>query len=260
MPPPPTQQQRRNKSAVALTLTLVAGYVDIIGYLSLYHVFTAHMTGTTVHVGHSLANRDWPSAATAGAALAGFVIGSIVGRVLIELGGRIRVRAIASVTLALEAALLIAFVLATGSNLPAIRAHGGAAPALLLALLGAAMGLQTATLTRIGPLTVHTTFITGMLNKFAQLVSHVFFDSYDLVRGNRNESELRDRRRKTLGQVAFMFSLWFLYFSGAAIGTWLQSWWHVRALYLAIVILLLALAVDQLSPLSIEEEREQFER
>jgi hypothetical protein len=29
------------------------------------------------------------------------------------------------------------------------------------------MGTQTATLTRIGPLTIHTTFVTGMLNKFA---------------------------------------------------------------------------------------------
>ena len=44
------------------------------------------------------------------------------------------------------------------------------------------MGLQTATLTRIGPLTIHTTFVTGMLNKFAQLLAHGMYHAYDLLR------------------------------------------------------------------------------
>lgn len=33
------------KSIVALGLTLAAGYVDIAGYITAFHTFTAHMTG-----------------------------------------------------------------------------------------------------------------------------------------------------------------------------------------------------------------------
>lgn len=39
---------------MAVLLTFVAGWVDIVGYLAVYHLFTANMTGTTVHLGHDL--------------------------------------------------------------------------------------------------------------------------------------------------------------------------------------------------------------
>ena len=43
------------KLFVALILTFVSGLVDIIGYLGIYHFFTAHLTGTTVQLGRGLA-------------------------------------------------------------------------------------------------------------------------------------------------------------------------------------------------------------
>ena len=39
------------KAVVALAVTFVAGFVDIVGYLGIYHILTAHVTGTTVHTG-----------------------------------------------------------------------------------------------------------------------------------------------------------------------------------------------------------------
>jgi hypothetical protein len=35
------------KSAIALLLTFAAGCVDIVGYLAIYQIFTANMTGAT---------------------------------------------------------------------------------------------------------------------------------------------------------------------------------------------------------------------
>ncbi len=239
---------RHNKAAVALLLTFAAGCVDIIGYLTLYQVFTAHMTGDTVHRGESALHGRWGDAASAGCVIAAFLLGSIVGRTVIEIGSRRGVRNIASANLLLEAALIAAVVPLTGS------AGGHMLP--LLAMLAAAMGMQTATLTRIGPLTVHTTFVTGMLNKLAQLLSHAAFVSYDIVRGEATTAH----RARILRQARFIGSIWVLYLAGAVTGTWLRSAWGTRALWLPAGLVAMTLVGDQLAPLSVEEEHEEPEK
>jgi hypothetical protein len=55
----------------------------------------------------------------------------------------------------------------------------------------------------------------------------------------------------------FMFTIWLCYMFGSVAGTWMHSRWNVSALYLPVVILVIAAGVDQVRPLSIEEEREQ---
>jgi uncharacterized membrane protein YoaK (UPF0700 family) len=176
----------RVKSIIALLLTLTLGEVDIVGYITVYHFFVAHMTGTTVHFGNKLAIRDWSDAVRPGVTIFSFVVGSIVGRSIIEVGARARRRTIATITLLIEAGLLLTLVWIR-PGFPSSRDLQGMAlwmTCLLLALLAAAMGLQTATLTRIGPLTVHTTFVTGMLNKLAQTLSQSIFWVHDQWRAH----------------------------------------------------------------------------
>ena len=72
-----TLANRRMKVVVALGLTFAAVDVDIIGYLALYPIFTAHMTGTTVHLASKLATRGWSDATIAGSVLAAFIGGSL---------------------------------------------------------------------------------------------------------------------------------------------------------------------------------------
>ena len=67
------------KVAVALMLTLASGIVDIVGYLGVFHLFTAHLTGTTVQLGHSVVNRTWSDAVPAVIIVFSFVIGSLFG-------------------------------------------------------------------------------------------------------------------------------------------------------------------------------------
>jgi len=102
-------QHLQTKSAIALALTLAAGFVDIVGYISLHNVFTAHMTGETVHLAQNLLQRDWFEVAAAGCVIGAFLLGSIVGRTIIEIGWRTGTRTIASATLLLEL-ILIALV------------------------------------------------------------------------------------------------------------------------------------------------------
>jgi uncharacterized membrane protein YoaK (UPF0700 family) len=240
-------QHLQTKSAIALALTLAAGFVDIVGYISLHNVFTAHMTGETVHLAQNLLQRDWFEAAAAGCVIGAFLLGSIVGRTIIEIGWRTGTRTIASATLLLEL-ILIALVVPFAE----IHPDGGSTLALL-ALLAAAMGVQTATLTRIGSLTVHTTFVTGMLNKLAQLLSQAVFLNHDIHHGH----DMRAERRKVGREARFIFSVWFCYLAGAALGTLMNSLWGPRVLLLPVCIVTSAAFVDQARPLSIEEEQDQ---
>lgn len=237
-----------SKAAVALLLTFAAGSVDIIGFLSLYHTFTAHMTGLTVHLGQDITQAQTRDAFVLACTLAAFVIGSVFGRTMVEIGLRKKLRSAAAPSLTLEFLLLLTVALAGAESKWRVG---------MLLLLAAAMGVQTATLTRVGPLTIHTTFVTGMLNKLAQLVSNALFLSYDEVRGRHERSYLR---RVLHRQALFIFSIWVLYLTGAVVGTAMESAWGVRSLFLPAAVVLSVTILDQVYPLAIQEERDQGER
>jgi uncharacterized membrane protein YoaK (UPF0700 family) len=203
------------------------------------------MTGTTVHLGQSAIQAHWADALHAGAIVLAFMVGSIIGRSMIEYGARSGFQRIASATLLLEGALIASVVVGVKREGPLL---------VWPVMLASAMGLQTATLTRVGPLTVHTTFVTGMLNKLAQLVSHGLFVSYDRLRGRTTESTPGD----LFCQASFIFSVWAMYLAGAALGTWLVWIRNIRALLFALAVIALAIAVDQAIPLSNEEEHEEL--
>ncbi len=248
------------KSAVAIILTFAAGCVDIVGYLSAYHTFTAHMTGNTVHLGNSLFGGDAKEAGLAGLVLIAFVGGSLAGRALIEIGARNRIRAIASWTLGIEAALLA--IVASG-ELGGLRSQAVVLyPKTALGLLAFAMGLQTATITRVGALTVHTTFVTGMINKFCQLVSQAIFDAFDAVSGSSSPAVVQrlQHRHQTVRKASFIFAIWCTYTVGAIAGTGLASKWELRSLFIPVALLCVAVIADQVLPLAIEEEKDQSER
>lgn len=258
----PQTPRVKEKSAVALLLTFAAGLVDVVGYLTLYHSFVAHMTGTTVHLGHQLVIGDWTQAAKAGTVIASFVSGSVVGRAIIELGVRCHKRKVATVSLVFEAALVLAVIETYPWLLGRTNDQTLWKVCVLLAMLAGAMGLQTATLTRIGPLTVHTTFVTGMLNKLAQALSQWFFWIHDQHKERAALMLiLRSSPQHTAFQNAvFMSAIWLSYIVGSVIGTFMDAQWRMAALYLPVLILLISAATDQARPLSIEEEKEQAQQ
>ncbi|MBV9610588.1 MAG: DUF1275 domain-containing protein [Acidobacteria bacterium] len=235
------------KSVVALMLTFTAGYVDIVGYVAIYKLFVANMTGNTVHLASNFLHANWAEASLAGFVLLAFVAGSVSGRVIIELGARAGVRSVASITLLLEGVLIAAVLTLSllGRTLPARD---------LLLMLAAAMGLQTASLTRVGPLSVHTTFVTGMINKFAQLFSHTILLGYDRLRGSR---EAPEQQRTAARESLFFASIWILYFLGALIGAGVHGKLGLQALRVPVVLIAAAIVVDQLRPLSLQEEQDQ---
>ena len=229
----------RGKIAVALSLTMVGGFVDAVGYIALFEVFTANMSGNTVHVGMYLGQRNWMELLRPLCAIVSYVVGMAATRIAVGVAGRVGWRRIASFTFAAEAVLLALFAHATP------RMHLGQIVDLqsisyfsLVALLAFAMGVQTATLTHIGPLTVYTTFVTGTLTKLTESFTRVLFWVYDQARAGISGIGARALRQADVQEGAMLASTWSCYVVGAAVGTVLKARWELRALYVPVMLLI----------------------
>jgi uncharacterized membrane protein YoaK (UPF0700 family) len=135
-------------SRVAL-LCSVAGFVDAFGYLQFGHVFAANMTGNTVLLSIAAAEGDWRRVGLYAATLAAFVTGAFVAGLLKHALQR------PHMAILIAAALLVLVHLIAGDA------------AIGLMLLGAAMGLQGAALSRFGTITLTTVVITRVILRFA---------------------------------------------------------------------------------------------
>lgn len=248
------------KVAVALCLTSIGGFVDAVGYIALFQIFTANMSGNSVHLGMYLANRDWAGFLRPACAVASYVSAMIITRVAVQVAGRRRVRSIASLTLAVEALLLLLFARATPAmHLGQVADLQSSAYFTLVAILAFAMGVQTGTLTHIGALTVYTTFVTGTLTKFAESFTRALFWAYDYLRlsGRMSQVVSSAPQQKDVRTSAFLALVWLCYLIGAMLGAIATYRWELRSLYLPAVLLVVFIVIDQFYPLGMEEERRQ---
>jgi uncharacterized membrane protein YoaK (UPF0700 family) len=242
--PRPTPGRRaidRRRARLALLLSTTAGFVDAVGWLELSHVYTANMTGNTVDVGRGLALFDLAEVALRAWPIGMFVAGLLISSLVFEAGRRRRARRTPALVLALEAALLLAFA-ASGGRSQAAR-PGGASFYLLVALPCVAMGLQNATLTRVGALTVRTTHVTGTLSRMAGFLAEWVVSAYDRLRGTGSRP-----RRASARKALLLFGLWSGYVAGATAGVVLLKQWLSWALAFPAVALFAAAAVAALHP------------
>lgn len=249
-----------DKILAALLLTAIGGFVDAIGWISLSEVFTANMSGNSIHVGMELGMLNLWALRRFGCAIVAFVSGLILTRVTVEAASRAGVKRIASATLAIEALLLLAFARATPemhagqiSNQDSWLYFG------LIAALAFAMGIQTGTMTHLGPLTVYTTFVTGCLTKFSESFAHTLFWIYDNVKRGVSlfETLLRLRTSVDANATLLLLSVWICYVIGAALGTAMKHQWELKALYFPAGFLIALILVDRLRPLSETDEEKQ---
>jgi uncharacterized membrane protein YoaK (UPF0700 family) len=140
---------------LVVALTVAAAATDALSYLGLGHVFPANMTGNTVLLGLGLATGDRAAAARSAVTLGAYVLAAFtVGAATAGHGSPGVVRR----ALAVELALLAAYA-GWWLSLPAHPV--GAARYGLVALAGAAMGTQSATVQRLRLPDISTTYITG---------------------------------------------------------------------------------------------------
>jgi uncharacterized membrane protein YoaK (UPF0700 family) len=180
--------QRALVTSCALGFT--AGYVDTLGFIALFGLFTAHVTGNFVLIGSELAHPTH-GVLIKFLAFPAFIAAVAASRVL-ALGASRRGRTAAPPLLLLQWLLLAACMLCGWRAQPIVDASG----AWVLAtgvLAAAAMGVQNAAGRLAFAALAPTTVMTGN-------VTQLVLDSVDLLRGPADEA-LRERIGKFLWPV-----------------------------------------------------------
>jgi uncharacterized membrane protein YoaK (UPF0700 family) len=243
--PHATRRRIAQATALAAMLTFVAGFVDLVGYVALYHVFTANMTGNTIAIGRGLFENDIGVALRRGFAIPMFVLGLLASRLCVHVATRRRVRSIAGWLFAAEALLLAAFVV-LGHGMPSDAAiEQTPLYYLLVALPAFAMGLQNATLTHFGPLSVRTTHVTGNLAKFADAFAQYLVWLHARIAVTHRLPLLAESHQEPSFRKSLLLAGVFLcYLAGAIIGAWLYSRFRLLALIVPIAGLVAIVAVE----------------
>ena len=138
---------------LAVSLSMLAGYVDAIGFLSAQGYFVSFMSGNTTRLAVDLLD-NWRVALTPGLLIVGFVLGVAAGAVTAIKAGKRRKPAV----IALVAALL---------TLAALARVAAVVP-LSVALMVLAMGAINNTFQRDGTVSIGLTYMTGALVRLGQ--------------------------------------------------------------------------------------------
>jgi uncharacterized membrane protein YoaK (UPF0700 family)/uncharacterized protein YndB with AHSA1/START domain len=192
----PPDSDDRPSDLVLLALTAVAAAADAVTYLSLDKVFPANMTGNTVLLAVGVAGLEKAKTLHCLVALGGFVAGALVaGLFSAGLPWRPALRR----GTALEVAVLgAAFGWWLSLADPTAAAYG------LIPLVAFAMGVQSATISRLG-VGVSTTYITGTWTRVS---------SWAASRIRRPVEQPRRHERQALVLV--------VYFGGALLAGYVQ--------------------------------------
>lgn len=135
--PPSPQLVRR----IGAALAFVAGFVDTVGFIALFSLFTAHVTGNFVVIGASLVNNG-SGLLTKLLALPVFVLSVAIAHLV--MAARMRAGRPSHIVALVAQAVLLALFMALGLAAGPFQ-HGDAPLAMLTGLVGvAAMGIQNA--------------------------------------------------------------------------------------------------------------------
>jgi uncharacterized membrane protein YoaK (UPF0700 family) len=149
--------------ALLLIMTTVTGLVDAVSILSLGRVFVANMTGNVVFVGFALAGAPGFSLAASLSALAGFLVGALLGGSLVSRFGRHRGLLLRNTAAAELLLLLAALLVVLGVN----SVLDSTSRDVVAALAALALGLQNAAVRRLAVPDLTTTVLTMTLTGIA---------------------------------------------------------------------------------------------
>jgi uncharacterized membrane protein YoaK (UPF0700 family) len=180
---------------IAIALTFTSGANDVASFTRLGDVFTSVMTGNIVLLGLSLAERSVSLASHTVVSIGGYIAGVAGGtwvshgfkvrsggRPADEEGDQARVSVLPGhVSWALFAELVLLAGFTAGWEVTGSRPAGWA-QFVLLAVLAAAMGVQSSAVNEMGLAAVSTTFLTGTLTG---LVSSLVRPGQDTPHGPR---------------------------------------------------------------------------
>ena len=155
---------RRSLPLIVLLLTFTTGLVDAVSYLGLGRVFSGIQTGNLVVIGFALGGSEEFTVVGPALSLVAFFIGAALGGRLANRWSN-RHRRWFAIALTSEAVLIGLAALAAAG--PAVDALGDWHTYVVVILLGAAMGLRSATIRRLSAPEVSTTVLTSTITSLA---------------------------------------------------------------------------------------------
>lgn len=237
------------RSVAAPALAGVAGFVDVVSYVSL-NVFTAHMSGNSARLGVYLGRGAYHDVLVAAFAIGVFIVSIVLGTCLMEILVRRGNRA-PEATLVVAQAVLLGIFAAVGAagavhglvpHAPAVRFYG------LVACAVTAIGLQTSCLQRVSGRTVRTTYVSGMLTSLADEVATLTVVRSSARRDPRpsyllDELEMK-RGSAAVQRIMLLAAIWLAYAAGAVGGAFAQRSWQMRSLLIPIGVLVAVAATS----------------
>jgi uncharacterized membrane protein YoaK (UPF0700 family) len=163
----------RQKSRLAISLSWVAGYTNVITFVMLGSIVVSHVTGNVTHFGLAVGEAiemqpgAWRQVLFFGHLVLWFFLGAISSAVMTEIARRRGVRSKYMLPMAVEALLLTALALGVALHMGGMMSAGNVANHYWMSGVATmAMGLQNATITRISGAVVRTTHLTGVVTDF----------------------------------------------------------------------------------------------
>jgi uncharacterized membrane protein YoaK (UPF0700 family) len=243
----------RQKSKLAISLSWVAGFTNVIALMAC-HSMVSHMTGTTTWLGQALVIGDWGAVGLLGFVVVTFFAGAALSSLMTESARRRGVASKYILPLVVEAFLLMVFALGVEFL------HFGAlreSRSVIWWMVGAAsmaMGLQNATVTRISGSEVRTTHLTGVVTDLGLEGVQYLLWWRDRVRSrhwSRNGRMFRvSQRHPSLLRLALLGSIYGSFVLGVIIGTVLYLRWPSLAMILPILFLLFIVWMDYRTPIA----------
>ena len=181
------------ESWLYFALALVGGYGDAASVI-LAKTFTGHVTGSLVLAAIAIAAREWRAFAEHLSAVLFFLVG-VISSVVIE-----RILIVRPFLKTLSAVLSIEVILTTGAYLALATPHAPRVE-IFIVCVSLALGMQNGAFQRTGGISVHTTYLTGMITS--------------LMTAEANESQIirtRDPKQK------LRYGIWLVFFLGGALG------------------------------------------
>ncbi|MDB6064584.1 MAG: hypothetical protein JWR26_792 [Pedosphaera sp.] len=250
--PPSDFRFQREKAWLALLLAWVAGFADAVGFVTLIHIFTSHISGNTVTMGVHLGHHEWNEAFHSAYPIPLFLLGFFAGAVLETIAKRNGIRRRLSLGLVVEVALLLVFML-YGSRVAdsdQLRAHPAWEFQLFTALLAIALGLQSSTLRRVRGQSVHTTYITGMLTQFTEDAEAWLFHLFDRLRG-KPPGESNPINEDHVGKMILYGGIWLAFALGAICGGFGEQKWGLFSLTAPLCVLAFIILCDLIRPVHV---------
>lgn len=234
-----------------LLLGAIGGFVDAVGFLALFQLFTAHMSGNSVWFGAAFGLGEWRISLHHLFPIPLFVIGVAVGTIAVDVARRRQLRAPFVPALLIEATFLTGFTIFGSAYVvdDAVRPPALWAFYLLAALPAFAMGVQNAALRQVAGQTLHTTYITGVLQSMTEnAVRYLYWLRRCAGRSGLGHALRSSAQQPELRAALAAFALWLAYVSGAIGGGFASHRWGLPALAVPVAVLIALIVTDLVRP------------